>query len=223
MRGDVGALERMKRLERRAAKTTKTLVRKLAKTKRNQLSYKTVYAPAMNNARFSGRAQKEQHPSLKAALRRVLRKRIDKQTVFGVGEIMTEFDTVSGLLLTPMHSDASVELLADTVTKTHKAKVTLSEGRVKLFGTKDDNEGSTVEGNHEHTFLRTVALEDGLVLYYASAEPAQCNPEKPLSVSKDIYYQAQKLCAVILGAKLVTNQTSPRSVLSENKVTLTQK
>ena len=201
MRGDVHALKRMEKSERRVGKVIKTLVSKLAKTKRNQKDYKTLYSPMLDDQNFAGSVDTVPHPSLKKALRRLSRKRIEKKRAFGVGEIVHGFDTVVSLVLCPMLSGASPQLLADVVSKTPDSKVAVSSCRIELFASEDysDGHGELVD----RTFLRTVTLQDGLTLYYIQTEKVN-HPTPKLYMPKDRYETIQKVAAALMGAKLVT-------------------
>ena len=202
-RGDVHALSRMAKSDHRAAKVAKKLISKLAKTKRNQKEYTTVYSPKLANENFAGSGGLAPQYNLRAPLRRLLRKRIDRKRVFGVAEIVQGFETVVGLVLAPMHTDASPQLLAEIVTKTAAPKVRVSQGRVELFASRNDTGGAVEQGSH--TFLRTVTVDDSLVLYYAATEDVvQTPPHKQLYIHKDTYERVQKIAAGIVGAKLVT-------------------
>lgn len=193
------ALKRMERSERRVGKAIKTLVSKLAKTKRNQKSYKTLHSPMLDDRNFAGSVDTAPdtvpHPSLKKAMRRLSRKRIEKKRAFGVGEIVQGFDTVVALVLCPMSSGASPQLLAGVVSKTSNAKVTVSACRIELFASE--------ECPDERTFLRTVTLQDGLTLYYIQTESAN-HPAPKLYITRDRYETIQKVAASLMGAKLVT-------------------
>jgi|SaaInlV_125m_DNA_1040241.scaffolds.fasta_scaffold05689_3 hypothetical protein len=201
MRGDVHALKRMEKSERRVGKVIKTLVSKLAKTKRNQKDYKTLYSPMLDDDIFTGSVDAVPHPSLKRAQRRLSRKRIEKKRAFGVGEIVHDFETVVAIVLCPMFSGASPQLLADIVNKASDTKVTVSDGRIPLFSSADysNGHGGLVDG----TFLRIVTLQDGLSLYYISTERVD-QLSKQLCINRDRYEKIQKVAAALMGAKLVT-------------------
>ena len=201
MRGDVHALKRMEKSERRVGRVIKTLVSKLAKTKRNQKDYKTLYSPMLDDQHFAGSVDTVPHPGLKKAMQRLSRKRIEKKRPFGVGEIVHGFDTVVALVLCPMFSGASPQLLADVVNKTSDSKVVVSSCRIELFASEEysDGHGELVD----RTFLRTVTLQDGLTFYYIQTEKVN-HPIPKLYMPKDRYETIQKVAAALMGAKLVT-------------------
>lgn len=201
MRGDVHALKRMERSERRVGKVIKTLVSKLAKTKRNQKGYKTLYSPMLDDHNFAGSVDTVPHPSFKKAMRRLSRKRIEKKRAFSVGEIVQGFDTVVALVLCPMFSGASPQLLADVISKTPNAKVTVSACRIELFASEEYSDGH--EELVDRTFLRTVTLQDGLTLYYIQTEKVN-HPTPKLYITRDRYETIQRVAAALMGAKLVT-------------------
>lgn len=152
------------------------------------------------------------HLNLKAARRRLLRKRREEGTrrLFAVGDVVQGLESVVALVVVPRGALSTPDRMAEIATAIDGATAALSGARVKLFSARDDASPITIgAASGHHVFVRKATLPDGHALFYVTVEPEAAGAQPyALLMNKRVYERVQKVAAELIGAKLVLPETA---------------
>lgn len=206
-KGDVHALNRIEKTDRRTDRAARRLVDALAKTNRNKRRADSVAVtrPAWSALSFALGTHIMPTIDIKIARRRLHRTKVGNRRVFLVGEVFEGLETVVSLLVVPKHACASAQALADAVCKEQNAQFRASASRVLLFcSDASSKEITTGSSSSTHVFLRKVTFSGSQSVFYASAEDSREDSASPraLHLDENTYGRIQKSVARMIGAQI---------------------
>lgn len=210
-KGDVHVLARMDRQDKRAERITRKLIRKLARTRRNQRAadYAVLTPPAFHSMSFASATNLIPNDQTVVAKRRLVKsKDEDGKRAFYVGEIFEVDDEPLSLLVIPRTLSSTPDMCARAITKDSQAVARVSSCTVTLLESSGER-NLQVAGHPTRTLLvQKVHVPNGLTLFYAGHETlATQTRSEPWSLGLDsrTTKELQKVAAGLLGAQLVRN------------------
>jgi hypothetical protein len=220
MRGDVGALKRMERQNRQADKSSRRLIKKLARTPRNQQreSFARVQPCPWEGEDYNMWHDAIVHPSVETALRRVTLAREPDGRSFLVSPIVDGLEDVIAILAIPKSASATPEKLARALLKvpepetpmavSHETFGRLSRRRLPLFCTDESSSTPLRTGatTGTHLFARKLHVRDGgTPIYYAQTEDPEGDYATPRDMKVDgwLYRRLLSVAADVMGVELM--------------------
>lgn len=202
-RGDVHALHRIEKHTRQQDRSGRKLSATLAKTSRNKRRVSLeVHAPPSAELSFAKRARLPPTQALARARRRLTRKAEGERRPFAVGELASGFERVDALVLVPMQPAATLERLAEVVTKEPGARARFSASRVMLLTAGEEVETGASSG--DAIYARIASIEGGPTLFLCAAEPpGPSAPPRALGLDRSAYLRLQREVASLIGARLL--------------------
>lgn len=181
------ALQRMRRQDRNADKSSRRLIAKLARTKRNMQRgpYASVHACPWEGVDYSTWHSCVVYPNAEVALRRATLAREADGRAYLVGPVVDGLDDVVAILAIPKSPSATPETLARAVLKIpapspapnapRESFGRLSRRRMPLFSVVEGGAPlNTGPSSGSHLFVRRLYIGDGGVpVYYAQTESPQ--------------------------------------------------
>jgi len=211
-KGDVHALERLAKSDRRADRATRRLIRKLGRTKRNRkaASHPTLTSPPFHAMSFASETNLIYHEDVLTAKRRLSKARdAHGHRAFYVDELSGSLDVEEprGLVVVPRSQLAAPERVGQCITKDEHTRSTTSADSVIVLHTTDNTtiQCAGVTGNK--VAVCKLHVSNGTTLFYArvvhgaDSSSHSCSPWR-VGLDKKTTASIQHVVARLMGAKL---------------------
>lgn len=204
-KGDVHVLERLENNDRRKAKITRKLIKKLYR-KRGEASRTVVQSPNVHSLSFASATPLICHEDTIQAQRRLsrARDRNDKRAFF-VGELSRSFEEPTCLVIAPRTEQSTEQLAACAVTKDPNTNFKTSSAKVcvlKQFGHTPLSLGNK---KGDAIYIHKLHMQNGLTAFYTnvlSEGDAGASPPYSLGIDYQTFRELQNLLAHMLQLEL---------------------
>ncbi len=206
---DVHVLKRIDKQDRRADRATRKLMRKLARTQRNQrvANYPVLCSPSFNSMSFASATNLIFREEMVVAKKRLARARdSDGKRAFYVAEVFEVDNEPLNLLVIPRTSDATPQLCGQAATKDPESNPRVSTSTVTLLEASNAASFDVAGAPTLKLLVQKVHIENGLSIFYGTARalPTQtCSDPWSLGLDSRTTSELQRVAARLLGAQLV--------------------
>lgn len=204
--GDVGALDRIERQDRRADRASRKLIKKLAKKQRNLRlgPVVTVHAPQLQDVHFSPCARLVTHSNTAAVQRRASRARgPDDRRAFLVMEASSADEECNMVLAMPRTGDATIDLLTSAICKSQISTHAPPSTEVLLLQAAPDGEATL--GGQTGGFVTVCKVRlpgKDRVFYARCSQSAPTASPRELGLDHDSFARLQRAATRLTGWKL---------------------
>ena len=214
-KGDVHVLKRIDKQDRRADRATRKLMRKLARTRRNQraANYPVLQAPNFNCMSFASATNLIFNEEMVVAKRRLIRaKDSNKKRAFYVAEVFEVDGEPLNLLVIPRTPNATPKLCGHAITKDPLSNPRVSDSIVTLLSASNASSFDVAGTQTLKLLLQKVHIQNGLSIFYGTPQalPTQtCSDPWSLGLDAATTKELQRVAAGLLGAQLVGDAKLP--------------
>lgn len=205
--GDVGVLKRIEEQDRRAAKASRLLIKKLSRKKRNRrLTHGMVQAPVLPSMPFASATNFVANENMVVAQRRLVRARDEGgKRAFYVDEIASEDDDPTALLVIPKSAGASVQLLCERVLKRKPDDIKRSTRCVCVVQSCGTDTLKIHGKTTTRALLQKIHIENGLSVFYViPCENTRDSPPRCLGLDQKTYGSIQQKLVKLMGLQLTS-------------------
>ena len=211
MKGDTQVLQRLEKQDRKAARASRLLIRKLSRKRKKKACHSITLRRTSHGLSFASGANFAKHAEMAVALRRLVKARDEEgYRAFFVEELGNDADEPVTLIVSPKSAAASADLVAQRVTKVPHSVSKLSSSKVCLLESADDAQASCGDKlSFKAVFLQKLHIHNGITVFYATTSnnpvcAAMGSPPWSLGLDRHTYHVIQDKLARMLGAQLLS-------------------
>lgn len=205
VRGDVGAISRIERRDKKANKASMRLKKKLDHTKRNQACPRVVdvsVAPEISIG-YASSCSPLAHGNIPEFRKKLARLKDDQKVrMFSVSDIVRNFEDVVALIVTPASEQTRIRFLCDAMPGKEGGKgYTHHGGSVLLFSADEPLRIGPHTG--PHVVVQKLQIENDMFVFYAAAtSDATFSPPRALGLDFNTYRRIQSEVARMIGVRI---------------------
>ena len=208
MKGDVDVLRRIQKQDRKAAKASRVLMRKLSRKRRNHCKHSMLRLPHTHTLSFASEANFVRHEQMPVVLRRLAKARDDADNrAFYVDELGCYDDEPLTLLVAPRSKEACAHLVAKRATKNEAAVAKCSSYKVCALEACAGSDVQLGKNVSTQVILQKLHIDNGVTLFYAHTPDTtfqhQVAPPWSLGLDRATFTQIQSKLVRMLGARLL--------------------
>ena len=205
VRGDVGAISRIERRDRKANKASLRLKKKLDRTKRNQSCHCVVdVTPAPETSGgYASSCPLLAHGRIPECRKKLMRLKDDQaMRMFSVSDIVHSFEDVVALIATPASEQTCIRFLCEAMAGEAGGEgYTHHGGSVLLFSA--DEPLRTGPHTGPHVVVQKLQTENGMFVFYAAASSDNTfSPPRALGLDSNTYHRIQSEAARMMGVRI---------------------